>query len=147
MKSRILPILNATGCVILAGVLVAQWSKERRLDDTNKTLSTSLQAAQKQAAAEAERAAGLDRDVAALKESIEATQKAADASELALAEKETQIKAFQTDVTTAAGEQVKVWEAAIAERDEKLKSLNSDLTATRTRLNEAIAKLKEAGAR
>lgn len=147
MQSRVLTILNAAGCLILAGVLVAQWSKERQLDHTVETLNASLLTARKQAAADAERAAGLDRDIAALKESIEATQKAADASAQALTEKEAQLQTFHAEVTTAASDQVKTWQAAIVERDEKLKSLSSELTATRTKLNQAIAKLKEAGAR
>jgi len=52
----------------------------------------------------------------------------------------------ETEIT-AAREQLKTWETAIAARDEKLRALDAELTATRRRLDEAIAKLKEASTR
>lgn len=141
-----LPILNAAGCVVLAAVLVAQWFKERKLDDTVEELRTELRVARDQTAADTERIAGLDRDVVALKESLEATQTAANEAARAMAEMQAKHQTLEADAAAAA-EQVKTWQDAIAERDEKLVSLNDDLTATRKRLDQAIAKLKEAGAR
>ena len=152
MKFRVLPFVNAIGCLVLTGVLLVQWTRERSLDKTVATLRSDLRTAGKKAAAEAERSSGLERDIATLKEAIEATQKAADESRKAaedsarlLAEKEAQSNVVQADVA-AARDQVKVWQDAIAERDAKLRELNSDLTATRSRLDAAIAKLKAAGA-
>lgn len=146
MNSRVLPILNAIGCLVLTGVVVLQWQRERALYESLSNLKTELHAANDQAAAETKRAAGLERDIAVLKESIEATQKAAEASARLMEEKTAQAAGLETEVS-AAREQVKTWEAAIAARDEKLRALDAQLAATRQRLDDAIAKLKEAGAR
>ena len=126
MKSRALPILNAFGCLALSGVIVVQWQRERMLDETLAKLKYELRTANDQAAAEATRAANLERDIAVLKESIEATQQAAGES---------------------AREQGAIWQTSLAERDEKLRELDAELTTTRQRLDEAVARLKEAGAR
>ena len=67
-----------------------------------------------------------------------------------LAEQSSQAEVLQTELATTreqAAAKIKAWEDAIAARDAKLQSLNADLTATRARLDEAIAKLKAAGAR
>ena len=143
MKSRFLPILNLVGCLALTGLVVTQWNKERGLGDDLAKLRTRLAAATDLAAAEAKRAAALERDIEVLKESIESTQKAAEEAARNSAELETTREAE----AAAAREQVKTWQAAIDERDAKLRELNADLTATRQRLDAAIAKLKEAGAR
>lgn len=146
MKSRVLPILNAIGCLVLTGVIFIQWQRERAAGESLAKLKTELHAANDLAADETKRADGLERDIAVLKESMEATQKAAEASARLMEEKTAQAAGLETEVT-AAREQLKTWEAAIAARDEKLRALDAQLTATRQRLDEAIAKLKEAGAR
>jgi hypothetical protein len=146
VKSRVLPILNAIGCLVLTGVIVIQWQRERAAGASLAKLKTELAAAHDLAADEAKRATNLERDIVVLKESIEATQKAAEASARLMEEKTTQSAGLETEIS-AAREQVKTWEAAIAARDEKLLALDAELTATRKRLDEAIAKLKEASAR
>lgn len=128
--------MNAIGCLVLSGVVVMQWSKERSADQERLVIQSALTKARDQAAAEVKRSAGLERDIAVLKESIESTRKAA--GEL-LAEK--------LNLSTAAAEQAKSWQAAITERDAKLRALDADLTATRQRLDEAIARLKVADGR
>lgn len=146
MKARVLPILNAIGCLVLTGVVTAQWFRERNSDQKLVEVRNHLAAAMDFSAGETKRAAALERDIAVLKESIEATQKSAEEAARAAAETATQASGFETEIT-AAREQVKTWEAAIAERDAKLKDLNSELVTTRRRLDEAIVKLKAAGAR
>ena len=87
MKSRVLPILNAVGCLILAGLVVVQWNKEHAVDQKMTKLGGELTAAREQAAAEAKRAAALERDISVLKESIESAQKASEESARRFAEK------------------------------------------------------------
>ncbi len=146
MNSRVLPILNAIGCLILAGLVVVQWNKELALDQKLTTLRSELTTTREQAAAETKRAAGLERDIAVLKESIQSSQQASDEAARKFAEKVTQSAGLEAEVT-AAREQVKTWQDAIATRDAKLRELDAELTNTRRRLDEAVAKLKTAGAR
>ncbi len=143
MTPRVLPILNAIGCLLLTGLVVAQWRKERTLDGTLTELRGDLATARQQAADETERRAALERDIAVLKESIEATQQAAETAARSLAEKDQVATRLQTDLT-AAREQVTAWETALKARDERIRSLDADLAATRKRLDEAIARLKAA---
>lgn len=150
MKSRVLPILNAIGCLILTGLVVTQWRQERDHLRDIQNLQSALAGSRENLTAETRRSAALERDIAALKESIEATQQAAEAAARGLAEQSSQAEVLQTELATTreqAAAKIKAWEDAIAARDAKLQSLNADLTATRARLDEAIAKLKAAGAR
>jgi capsule polysaccharide export protein KpsE/RkpR len=81
-----------------------------------------------------------------LKESIEATQQAAESSARNLAEKDQLVNQLQT-ANASAREQVAVWEDAVKQRDERIQALDADLGKTRARLDEAIQRLKESGAR
>lgn len=146
MTPRTLPLLNAIGCLALTGLVVAQWRKERsmrdELADTKAKLSLSLQ----QTDEEVKHRTALERDIAVLKETIESAKKAAETSTKDLVEKDGTVTRLQTELT-AAREQITVWEAAMKTRDEQIRTLNDNLAATRKRLDEAIAKLKAAGAR
>ena len=146
MTPRTLPPLNAIGCLALTGLVVAQWRKERsmhsELADTKAKLSLSLQ----QTDEEVKQRTALERDIAVLKETIESAQKAAESSTKDLVEKDGTVTRLQAELT-AAREQITVWEAAMKTRDEQIRTLNDNLAATRKRLDEAIAKLKAAGAR
>lgn len=146
MTPRTLPLLNAIGCLALTGLVVAQWRKERsmrdELADTKAKLSLSLQ----QTDEEVKQRTALERDIAVLKETIESAQKAAESSTKDLVEKDGTVTRLQAELT-AAREQITVWEAAMKTRDEQIRTLNDNLAATRKRLEEAIAKLKAAGAR
>ncbi len=146
MTPRALVIINTIGCLLLTALVVVQWRGERELDETVATLRTQLSTAANQAAEDAKHRAALERDIAVLKESIEATQKAAESSALALAEKDALAERLQTELT-AATEQVAAWESALKTRDERILSLSSEIESTRKRLDEAITKLKEAGAK
>ncbi|MEX1115899.1 MAG: hypothetical protein WEB53_11665 [Akkermansiaceae bacterium] len=150
MKSRVLPILNAIGCLILTGLVVSQWRLEREHLGDIKNLQSELAGSREDLIAGIQRSATLERDIAALKESIEATQQAAEAAAHSLAEQSSQAEDLQTELATTreqAATQIKAWEDAIAARDAKLEELNAALTATRARLDEAVTKLKAAGAR
>ena len=146
MTPRALPLLNAIGCLALTGLVVAQWRKERSMRDelveTKAKLSLSLQ----QTDEETKRRTSLERDIAVLKETIESAQKAAENSTKDIVEKDRTVTQLQAELT-AAREQITVWEAAMKTRDEQIRTLDGKLAATRKRLEEAIEKLKAAGAR
>jgi predicted nucleic acid-binding Zn-ribbon protein len=95
---------------------------------------------------EVKRRTALERDIAVLKETIESAQKAAEVSTRDIVEKDRTVTQLQAELT-AAREQVTVWEAAMKTRDEQIRTLDNNLAATRKRLEEAITKLKAAGAR
>jgi chromosome segregation ATPase len=146
MSSRALPILNAIGCLMLTTVVLVQWRKERAIDGDRLALKSELATWKQQAADEVQKRGALERDIVVLKESIASTQLAAESSAKTIAEKAELTNRLETDLN-AAREQVSSWETAIKERDERIRTLDAELAATRKRLDEAIAKLKAAGAR
>lgn len=139
--NRILPIVNLVGCVLITGIIVAQWLKERGLGGRIDVLNQQLVTTRDQYAAEKTRAAALESDVAQLKESVEATVRSRKESEDALAKL---IAERDAQSAKSARGQLRIWEQAIAERDAKIRELNENLAATRQRLDEAVAKLKAA---
>ena len=145
--SRFLPFLNLAGCLLITGIILAQWIKERGLDARIEILNKQLVATREQYDLENKRAATLEHDITQLKESIESTVKARRETEDAMTKLVAERDAQTTALATASQEQAKVWEKAIADRDEKIRTLNAGLTATRERLDEAVARLKAAGAR
>jgi predicted nucleic acid-binding Zn-ribbon protein len=148
--SRFLPLLNLAGCLLITGIILAQWLKERGLDARIDSLQHQLLATRGQYEDEKKRVVALEHDITQLKESIESTVQARKETEDAMAKMIAEQQARAATMATANQsnlEQAKVWEKAIADRDEKIRALSSALAATRQRLDEAIAKLKEAGAR
>lgn len=153
MKTRVLPFLNAVGCIALTVLVVVQWRQEHRSRLVNGELRGKIVAAETKAAEDARHRAALERDIALLKESLEATQQAAEnaaaeaeTSALALDQQEKLNQALETELA-AAREQLTAWEQAVAQRDERITTLDAELARTRQRLEEAIARLREAGAR
>ena len=146
MKSRVLPVINAIGCLVLTSLVAGQWLRERESNQSLAATQGELIVAKEFSSSETKRATALERDIAVLKEAIEATQKSAEEAAQAAATKTTEASTLEAEIT-AAREQIKTWEAAIALRDSTLRDLNDKLTATRKQLDAAIAQLKAAGAR
>ena len=147
---RLLPLLNLLGCLILTGLVVCQWLKERDLNRRIASLNQQLVTTRDQYDTEKSRATALESDIAQLKDSIESTTAASKETEAALAQitAERQAQAVTTsDAQQTLQAQTAVWEKAIAERDTKLGELAATLTVTRERLDQAISKLKQAAAR
>jgi chromosome segregation ATPase len=147
-------MLNLVGCLLITSIIVAQWLKEQGLDSRIDTLNQQLVAARDQYDTEKGRATALEGDVAQLKESVESTVKARKEAEDNLAkmvaERDAQNAAAANNVAAVnetIESQGKQWKEALAERDAKIKELSASLTATRSRLDEAVSKLKEAAAR
>ncbi len=134
-------MLNAIGCLILAAVVFTQWAKESRTDDAMTQLRLEIADARHLAETETKRASDLERDIAVLKQSFEATRLAAIASQ-----KSSGVSNMQ-DQLDESRRQIESWKTAIATRDARILEMESDLIATRRRLDEAIVRLKQAGAR
>ncbi len=139
-------MINAIGCLVLAAVVFTQWAKEGRADRAATQLRAELAGVKQHAETETRRATELEDDITILKQSLESTQRATIEATNALEAKEAHAAEF-TNELAAAKDQIGKWEAAIAERDAKIRSLDADLISTRRRLDEAIVKLKQAGAR
>ncbi len=149
--SRILPIANLIGCLLITGIIVVQWLKERVVHLQIQDLNKELVAARDEVSSEKARVLALENDVSQLKESVESTMEARKEAEENLARVTAEQNARVAEQTAAAQkviqEQTQVWEKAIADRDERIRELGASLNATRARLDTAVQKLKEAGAR
>ncbi|RYD35584.1 MAG: hypothetical protein EOP87_07100 [Verrucomicrobiaceae bacterium] len=149
--SRILPVVNLVGCVLITGIIVVQWLKERDYNHRIEVLDGERVAANDAVTAGKARILALENDVSQLKESVESTVVARRESEEALArltaERDAQVAAQTAAAQKLMQEQVQVWEKAIADRDARIREMGTSLGTTRARLDAAIEKLKEAGAR
>ncbi len=151
--AKVLPIVNAVGCVVLVGFILIQWvggsALGKKLHETESKFIL-----ERNARTEAEHhAKKLQGDIEGLKASIDSIRKDAETYEKDLEAKSAEVTALNAGLLDAQ-EKVKAWEEAlktrdeaIAKRDEKIKELNANLISTRKRLDEAIAQLKKAGAR
>jgi chromosome segregation ATPase len=132
-------------------VIVFQWQRELALGRVLKATTAELEQASLRAADEAARRQSLERDIDLLKESIAATQQAAEDNAKQLGEQTTAAAALGTELEAArrqlaeAADKLTAWEAAVKSRDARIETLTRDLTATRKRLDEAVARLKKAG--
>ncbi len=153
MSVRPLPILNAIGCAVLMVLIVIQWksgqSVEDKLRDSREQMALETkgrQDAEKRAVQLQSDVDGLKAAIDAMREGSERDRKTAEDAGKFASDKAGEVGALTIGLGKAQ-EQLKVWEESVKARDEKLKELNESLVATRQRLDEAIAKLKQAGAR
>ena len=102
--------------------------------------------ADEKAAEQSARCAALERDLQVLKEAAEQSGKAVESGKSAAMSKDARIAELEAALKQAGGD-VGKWQAAIAQRDERIRKLEVELSEARRRLNEAVAKLKAAGAR
>ncbi len=137
-------MLNAIGSLVLAAVVFTQWGKESRVEATLSKLRVEAAVSRNLAESETKRAANLERDIVVLKQSLEATQRAALEAADSLGQRDD--AAIRAELA-AAREQVEKWKTSIADRDAQFRDLNADLVRTRRRLDEAIVNLKAAGVR
>jgi DNA repair exonuclease SbcCD ATPase subunit len=153
MSARVFAILNAVGCLCLSAFIFVQWFSGNAVEKELTGARRSLRDEQNAHFETHERATRLEADVAGFKASLDSLQASAVESEKALAERVKEAEAMQATLIQNSA-QAKVYEEAIKARDEalkirdeRLKELNEALVATRKRLDEAIVRLKEAGAR
>lgn len=154
-----LPIINAVGCVVLVGFILIQWFGGRVLDKKLHD-AQEREILEKNARFEAEKKVGqLQSDIQGLKDSVDSIRQAAEAAEKEVTLKNEEIAKFAAGLEEAKAK-ILTWEqavkerdealqkrdAALAERDSKIKEVNGQLVATRKRLDEAVAELKQAAA-
>ena len=142
MTSRVLTILNALGCLALTGLIAFQWLRERDMQSSISAIAKERDSARAEIQKLESRRAALERDVSLLKESLAATQQAAESTATQLSEKSARAQQLQTDLD-AARSQTEAWQTGLKERDARIETLHAELTKTRTRLDEAIARLKQ----
>jgi multidrug resistance efflux pump len=133
-------MINAIGCLVLAAVVFTQWGKESRVDAEMTKLRVDLATAKSTADRQATRAANLERDIAVLQESFEATRLAAAAEQRAN-------RAAVGESVDHAHQQVESWKLSLVGRDARIRDLEADLALARNRLDEAIVRLKQFEAR
>lgn len=126
-------MLNAIGCLILAGVVFSQWFQESRTNVEMAKLRVEISMAKDLAASESKRALNLERDIAVLREALDTTRQAAIAKGL---------KSGFLSQLDDARDQNDAWQQAVANRDARITQLDAELTATRSRLDEAVARLR-----
>lgn len=146
MNARTLTWINAVGCLALVALIVVQWRGEHAADRDMAVLRTSLMEADAKAAEQSARCAALERDLQVLKEAAEQSGKAVESGKSAAMSRDARIAELEAALKQAGGD-VGKWQAAIAQRDERIRKLEVELSEARRRLNEAVAKLKAAGAR
>ncbi len=146
MKQSLITVINAIGCVVLLGIIVAQWVQNEEQRKSFRELQTDRQKIIEARDEAEKKITSLETDIADLKASLEATQKAAEEATLAGKTQQDQLQLVGTE-RDALRLQVSEWEAAIKLRDTALAEQNATLVALRKRLDEAIVELKKAGAK
>jgi chromosome segregation ATPase len=146
MNARTLTWINAIGCLALVALVVVQWRGEYVLGREVAVLRTSLAEANAKLAEETTRCVALERDLQVLKDAAEQSGKAVESGKSSAMTKDARIAELESALKRAGGD-VDKWQSAIAQRDDRIRKLDAELNEARRRLNEAVAKLKAAGAR
>lgn len=146
MKQSLITVINSIGCVVLLGIIVAQWVQNEEQRKSFRELQTDRQKIIATRDEAEKKITSLETDITDLKASLEATQKAAEEATLAGKTQQDQLQLVGTE-RDALRLQVSEWEAAIKLRDTALAEQNATLVALRKRLDEAIVELKKAGAK
>lgn len=146
MSARTITWINAIGCLVLVALVVVQWRGEYVSGRELAGLRVSLAEANAKAAEETARCVALERDLQVLKEAAEQSGKAVESGKSVAMTKDARIAELEAALKQAGGD-VGKWQAAIAQRDDRIRKLEAEVAEARRRLNEAVAKLKVAGAR
>lgn len=146
MNARTITWINAIGCLVLVALVVVQWRGEYVSGRELTSLRISLAEANAKTAEETARCVALERDVQVLKEAAEQSGKAVESGKSVAMTKEARIAELEAALKQAGGD-VNKWQAAIAQRDDRVRKLEAEVAEARRLLNEAVAKLKAAGAR
>lgn len=139
MITRFLPYLNTLGCIAITTIITIQWHGEHQQKQIIQDLNLTLAKSQETEDQAKQKVQALETDIAALKEALQATQQTANAN----ADQQSKIASALDAEMTKARDQINKWQQAILERDERIRTIQQDLIATRQRLDQAIAKLKQ----
>ena len=149
---KALPIFNAVGCLFLAGFIVVQWHSAQKLDKQLRASRLNERIVQNEKIEVEQRVVQLQTDVDNFKGVIELMKAEEEASKKKIADGELLANQLHTGLSfssvhlTAMDQAITQQNARITEQNSRISELNSTLVATRKRLDEAVAKLKEAGA-
>lgn len=146
MNARTITWVNAIGCMVLVALVVVQWRGEYVSGRELASLRISLSEANAKTAEETARCVALERDLQVLKEAAEQSGKAVESGKSVAMTKDARIAELEAALKQAVGD-VGKWQAAIAQRDDRIRKFEAEVAESRRRLNEAVAKLKAAGAR
>jgi hypothetical protein len=157
MKKHLFTIINAVGCLLLLGVVLMQWGQNELQRQAFRDVQKELRSTEETRDEALARADSLTADLADLKVALAAAQKAAEESALAQKAQSDQLTALTAERDQLIAQrdtqnkeltdQVTEWQEAIKKRDATIKEQNALLEAQSRKLNEAITKLKQAGAR
>ena len=149
---KVLPILNAIGCLFLVGFIVVQWKGAQVLDKQLRAAKLSERNIQNEKVEVEQRVIQLQVDVDTLKGSIESMKLEAEAAKKKISEHDELVQHLHTALSfnfayfNAFDQALADRDKAIADRNSRISDLNTSLVATRKRLDEAIDELKKAGA-
>jgi predicted nucleic acid-binding Zn-ribbon protein len=153
VKHFVLTVVNAVGCFVLLGIVVVQWRQNENQRQQFRDLQVRQQATEEARDDANKRVESLSRDLEDLKASLEATRKAAEEStstgkehtdELSAAASSRDLAVTERDALRA---KIVEWETAMKQRDENIARQNETISGLRKKLDEAIDRLKKAGAR
>ncbi|MBX3743464.1 MAG: hypothetical protein KF712_20935 [Akkermansiaceae bacterium] len=143
---KVLPILNAIGCLFLVGFIFIQWHDGQKLDKALRTARLSERNTQNEKVLVEQRVVQMQVDIDNLKGSIESLKAGEEMMKKEI-ESGKELAHHQHTGLSFAAAHLTALDQAVTERNARITELNSSLVATRKRLDEAIAELKKAGAR
>lgn len=143
---KVLPILNAIGCLFLVGFIFVQWHDGQKLDKALRTAKINERNIQNEKVLVEQRVVQMQVDVDTLKGSIESLKAGEEQLKKEIASGKEVIHYQHTGLSFCSAYFIAL-EQAVVDRNAKITELNSSLVATRKRLDEAIAELRKAGAR
>jgi chromosome segregation ATPase len=143
---KILPIINAVGCLFLVGFIFVQWHDGQKLDKALRSARLSERNTQNEKVLVEQRVVQMQVDVDTLKGSIESLKAGEELMKKEI-EGGKELAHHQHTGLSFAAAHLTALEQAVVERNATITELNASLVATRKRLDEAITELKKAGAR
>jgi hypothetical protein len=142
---KALPILNAIGCIFLAGFIVFQWNSAQKIDKDLRASRLNERIVLNEKIEVEKRVVQLQTDVDNLKASIELMRTDEEIAKKKIADGEVLANQLHAGLSFSAAHFIAM-DQAILERNARITELNSSLVATRKRLDDAITELKKAGA-
>lgn len=143
---KVLPILNAIGCLFLIGFIFVQWHDAQKLDKDLRFARLSERNIQNEKVLVEQRVVQMQVDIDMLKGSIESMKAGEEVLKKEIETGKEVIHHQHTGLAFCSAHLVAL-EQAVTDRNGKITEMNSSLVATRKRLDEAISELKKAGAR
>jgi chromosome segregation ATPase len=143
---KALPILNAAGCLFLAGFIVVQWNSAQKLDKELRASRLNERNVRNEKVEIEKQVVQLQTDIDNFKASIELMKAEEEALKKKVADGELLVNQQHTGLSFNYA-YFTAMDQAITQQNARITELNSSLSATRRRLDDAITELKKAGAR